>query len=124
MIARAYHIGRTNKYETVKHDIIWNINKKNVRKKYGEGLKKLRTYYDYDPASVDEKMKDTKQNVRFIADNEDVYKILINDAKSQISKFYKYDENAQEWIDKTNNLIDTLEKEHKEFVSKIREITS
>lgn len=121
-IARTVHIGKTNKYEKVKHDIIWGINKKEVRKQYGEDLKKLRTYYDYDPSSVNEEIETTNTNLRFISENEEVYKILITDAKCQLHKFYKHEEHPQEWIEKTTKVIESLEKDHEEFASKIRNI--
>jgi uncharacterized protein (UPF0332 family) len=120
LIARAIHIGKTNLYEQIKHDVVWAQNKVDVRKKYGEDLKRLRTRYDYDPISVDESLEETKSNLRFICDNELVYTTLIEDAKSQLQKVYRHEDNPQQWVNKTNEVIEKLERDHHTFVDKLR----
>ncbi len=124
LIARTVHIGKTNKYEKIKHDVVWGQNKVDVRKKYGEDLKKLRTYYDYEPVSVDESLEDTKVNLRFVCDNELVYRALIEDAQSQLPKFYKHESNPQQWVYKTSEVIENLEKDHQAFITRVKEVVS
>lgn len=107
-LARIVHIGKTGQYEQEKHTVIWQQNKKEVRKNFGETLKHLRTYYDYDYSSNAESREELAQNVSFILNNQKAFNQLINDTKEQVDKFYKHKKDKEDWINKCNKEIDTI----------------
>ena len=107
-LARIVHIGKTGQYEQEKHTVIWQQNKKEVRKNFGETLKHLRTYYDYDYSSNAESREELAQNVSFILNNQKAFNQLINDTKEQVGKFYKHKKDKEDWINKCNKEIDTI----------------
>ena len=116
-LARIVHIGKANFLEEEKHDVIWQQNKKNVRKCYGKSLKKLRTYYDYDADSVGEKSNITKSNIKKIVEDSKHLKELIDDAKKQTIKFYKREENPNKWINDFNIIFEDIEKIHADLMN-------
>ena len=107
-LARIVHIGKTGLYEQEKHTVIWQQNKKEVRKNFGETLKHLRTYYDYDYSSNAQSREELAKNVSFILNNQKAFNQLINDTKEQVNKFYKHKKDKEDWINKCNKEIDTI----------------
>lgn len=107
-LARIVHIGKTGQYEQEKHTVIWQQNKKEVRKKYGETLKHLRTYYDYDYASNTESIEELSKNLSFILDNRKAFDQLINDTNEQIEKFYKHERDKIDWNNKCKKEIESI----------------
>ena len=117
-IGRIIHIGKTNKFENVKHDIVWSQSKADVEKAYGKNLKQLRAYYDYLPEDKTNQKKKTNEDLMFILDNTQLYNKLIEDARKQMAKFYKHE--TEDWIEKSNLLLDEIEKEHDMLMEEIR----
>ena len=107
-LARIVHIGKTGQYEQEKHTVIWQQNKKEVRKNFGDTLKHLRTYYDYDYSSNSESREELTKNISFILNNQKAFNQLINDTKEQVDKFYKHEKDKENWINKCNKEIDTI----------------
>ena len=107
-LARIVHIGKTGQYEQEKHTVIWQQNKKEVRKNFGDTLKHLRTYYDYDYSSNSESREELTKNISFILNNQKAFNQLINDTKEQVDKFYKHEKDKEDWINKCNKEIDTI----------------
>ncbi|GAB1473409.1 hypothetical protein MASR2M69_08500 [Bacteroidota bacterium] len=114
-LARVVHIGKTKKFNIEKHDVIWQINKKDVRSIYGDDLRKLRNYVDYSPFPIDEIERNTRSSVQcfFYAKNDLAFYSLLKDAKEQTEKFYKND--SKKWIEESNQLFDSIEKNHLEL---------
>ena len=101
-IARLVHIGKTNNFEKVKHDIVWQQSKVKVRKSYGEEVKKMRVCYDYQPENLEEKIR---EDLRFILEKKECYVELIDDAKQQTMKFYKHKDDSRDWIEKCDQFV-------------------
>ena len=107
-LARMIHIVKTKQYEQEKHTVIWQQNKKEVRKKYGETLKHLRTYYDYDYSSNIESKEELTKNLSFILNNRQAFNQLIDDTKEQIKKFYKHEKDKEDWEKKCDKEIESI----------------
>ena len=107
-LARLVHIAKTCLYEQEKHTVIWQQNKKEVRKQFGIELKHLRTYYDYDYHSSIESKDTLRNNLMFILNNRKAFNDLIKDVKEQIPKYYKHEKNKDEWINKCNKELESI----------------
>lgn len=114
-LARIVHIGKTKKFNIEKHDVIWQINKKDVRKLYGDELKRIRNYVDYSPFPTDAIEENLRSSIQryFFADNDLPFYSLLNDAKEQTKKFYKFD--SEKWIEESGQLFDNIEQNHREL---------
>ena len=121
-IGRMIHIGKTNKFEKVKHDIVWSQSKADVEKAYGKNLKQLRVYYDYHPEDKTLQKKKTDEDLKFIIDNTQLFNKLVEDARTQTAKFYKHE--TENWIEISNLLFDEIEKEHNTLMEEIRKQTA
>ena len=116
-LARIVHIGKTNKFEKEKHDVIWQQISNDVRKYCGNDLKKMRTHYDYSFVSVNEENEITKDNLKKVVEGSIYFEKLIDEAKNQTQKYYRLEGDVNKWISDCDILFNDIKKVHADLIN-------